>query len=82
MQTIKNMDSPLASKKQNPHDRLVRLQELQHTVGYSKASIYAKVKSGEFPLPIKLGGRASAWLLSEVEAWIDSRVRLSRGVAA
>ena len=46
--------------------------------GFSSAKLYRDIKNGLFPRPIKLGvgNRAGvAWLSSEVEAWIESRVR-------
>jgi len=30
---------------------------------------------GEFPKAIPLGGRAVAWLESEVDEWMESRIR-------
>ena len=42
----------------------------------SRANIYRLVKSGEFPAPVKLGLRASAWVGAEVDAWIAQRIEL------
>ena len=32
------------------------------------------IKDGTFPAPIKLGPKASGWLVSEVQNWIAERV--------
>ena len=32
------------------------------------------MQQGRFPKPIKLGKRGSAWLVSEVDAWLQSRI--------
>jgi predicted DNA-binding transcriptional regulator AlpA len=32
-------------------------------------TLWRKVKSGEFPAPVKLGPNSTAWKLSDVEAW-------------
>lgn len=39
--------------------------------------IFKLIKDGAFPKPIKLG-RSSRWLKSEVEAWLQERINLSR----
>jgi prophage regulatory protein len=37
---------------------------------------------GEFPKPIKIGLRSSAWLENEVRDWIRERILESRGIAS
>lgn len=39
------------------------------------------VKDGQFPGQIKLGPRASGWLESEIDNWIDQKVAVSRSRA-
>ncbi len=53
--------------------KLLRLPEVIKKVGLGKTSIYGRVKSGDFPSPVKLGGgRAIAWKILDVEAWINA----------
>jgi prophage regulatory protein len=59
--------------------RLSRLPRLIQWVGLSRSSIYAMVACGKFPAPINIGERAVAWIDSEIEEWIRSRVEASRG---
>lgn len=40
-------------------------------VGLSAATIYRRIKAGEFPAQIKLGKHASGWLLSDISAWVS-----------
>lgn len=47
-------------------ERVIRLSELIGILKVSKSHIYAQVNKGNFPRPIKLGKRASGWLLSEI----------------
>lgn len=56
--------------------RLLRIKEVIKLTGLSKSYVYQLVKGNLFPKPIRLveGGTASAWLLSEVNAWIESRI--------
>lgn len=60
-------------------ERLLRLPVVKQRVGYSKSRIYYLVAEGRFPSPIAIGARASAWLESEIDAWIASRINDSRG---
>jgi predicted DNA-binding transcriptional regulator AlpA len=60
-----------------PADRLVTFHELKTITGipYSRASLWRMERRGDFPQRIKLSPRRSAWRLSELRAWIDSRPR-------
>lgn len=42
-------------------------------VPFSPATLWRKVKSGEFPAPVKLSSRVTAWRAEDVRAWIQSR---------
>lgn len=54
--------------------QLVRLPSVKSATGLSRSEIYRRIASGDFPKPIKLGERASAWAEHEVTAWIASRI--------
>ncbi len=58
----------------DPSKTLIRLPQVQAIVPYSRSTIYHLIAAGEFPPPVKLGPRASAWVKSEVEAWAESRI--------
>ena len=58
--------------------RFMRLPEVLALCGKSRSSIYAAIKKGEFPAPVKLSTRSSAWIRSEITAWAESRVKASR----
>lgn len=57
----------------------IRLPDVIEKTGWSRSSIYAAVTRGDFPKPIKLGLRASAWISSEVDSWVSQRIAASRG---
>jgi prophage regulatory protein len=60
-------------------DSLLRLPQVKALVGYrSNSQIYALIKDGKFPAPVKIGVRAVAWTRREVEGWIAARVAASR----
>lgn len=52
-------------------DRLLRLRDVAFLVGLSKATIYRKLKAGEFPRPVA-SGASVRWKESEIGAWIAS----------
>jgi prophage regulatory protein len=62
----------------SPEIRFIRLPEVLALSGKSRSSIYAAIKKGEFPAPVKLSTRSSAWIRSEIAAWAESRVKVSR----
>ena len=65
----------MSEKTQN----LKRLPDVLNRVGYSRSTIYQLIAEGKFPKPISLGGRAVAWLESDIDAWIAARVESARG---
>lgn len=54
--------------------RLLRRGDVLARVGFSKSTLYALMKAGEFPKPRKLSANIVAWVESEVDAWIAARV--------
>lgn len=72
-----NISSPETAKKQ----RLIRLPEVRERVGLSDSYIYALQAKGLFPKSIKLieGGRASGYIESEIDAYVEDRINSSRG---
>jgi prophage regulatory protein len=59
------------------NQRIIRLPEVRELVGLGKTAIYDKIKTGEFPKPLKLG-RVSGWVESDVQAWINAQITASR----
>lgn len=57
---------------------LIRLREVLEICGKSRSSVYESIKRGEFPAPVKLCGRSSAWVKSEVIQWAEACIRASR----
>lgn len=54
--------------------KLIKMPQVRGNTGLSKSHIYALAQKGEFPKPIKLSERSSAWVESEVQEWIDNRI--------
>ena len=53
-------------------ERLIRLPEVIAQTGLNRNSVY---QIDDFPRPLKVGARASAWVQSEVQEWIQKRIR-------
>jgi prophage regulatory protein len=51
-------------------EQILRFSAVSEMTGLKRTAIYAKIKAGEFPLPVPLGKRARGWRRSEVEALI------------
>lgn len=60
-------------------DPLLTRQEVEKHLGLSRSALYANLRRGALPLPIKIGPRAIRWRQSELEAWLSERPR-ARGV--
>ena len=42
-------------------------------VPFSSATLWRMVKSGDFPAPVKLSERVTAWRIKDVREWMDTR---------
>ena len=72
-----------ASKnKQTENQRLIRRKEVQAKTGLGASSIYAMMKSGEFPQCLNLSERRVAWIESDIDKWIAERVANHRATSA
>lgn len=60
--------------------RFIRCPEVEHRTGKGRSTIYASIKRGNkrfdptFPTPIRIGPGSVAWVESEVDDWIKSRI--------
>lgn len=60
----------------NNRPQLVSLRTTMALVNASRSSIYRWIHNGSFPAPYRIGERAIAFKLSELEKWIESRPRV------
>lgn len=56
-------------------DPFIRRPEVCRITSLPSSSLTDLISRGDFPRPFKLGERMSAWKLSEVREWMDSRTR-------
>jgi len=62
--------------------KLLRMPEVKQRTGLSRSAVYVKMKARQFPDSIRIEPRITAWLESEVDAWIDAQVLANRGLSA
>ena len=62
------MDSNATAKK------FIVLPQVQEIVPYSASHIWRLERSGHFPQRVRLGGNRVAWLQSEVNSWVESKL--------
>jgi prophage regulatory protein len=55
------------------NDRILRFHQVSSLVGLGRTTIYAGIKAGTFPAPVKLSAHAVGWKASAIAAWIASR---------
>ncbi|MDG2539838.1 AlpA family transcriptional regulator [Dyella jiangningensis] len=55
-------------------NRFLRLTEVRSRTGLARSTIYAKVKLGVFPKPVKLGPLVAVWIEAEIEGWLEARI--------
>lgn len=58
---------------------IIRLPEVKQRTGLSRSEIYRREGLGLFPKRVTLGPRSVGWVSGEVQAWIEQRIRESRG---
>ncbi|EPT7062053.1 helix-turn-helix transcriptional regulator [Cronobacter turicensis] len=57
-------------------NRILRKKEVLHLTGISAPTMYRLIAKGSFPFSRSLtGGRAVGWLESDIQSWINSRVK-------
>ena len=57
--------------------KIIRLAEVLERTALSRTTIWRKVHSGDFPAPIVLGPNSVGWPEHEIEAWVQSRPRVT-----
>lgn len=56
------------------HQKFLRLADVQSRVPYSKSNLYRLMAEKKFPQRFKIGAKSVAWLESDIDDWIASRV--------
>jgi prophage regulatory protein len=62
-----------ADTAQEPDAFVRQAQLIPKRLPFSAATLWRMVAAGDFPQPVKLGPRITAWRLRDVERWIATR---------
>ena len=57
-----------------PDKKFIRLPEVMALTGCKRTFIYQKIQDGDFPKQVKIGVSGCAWVLDEIESWMDARI--------
>lgn len=59
-------------------EALLKLPEVIKRTSLCRSLIYQMMKGGEFPKNIPIYGRSVGWVESEIENWIQNRIKNAR----
>jgi len=54
--------------------KFIVLPQVQEIIPYSASHIWRLERSGQFPRRVRLGENRVAWLQSEVNSWVESKL--------
>jgi predicted DNA-binding transcriptional regulator AlpA len=65
----------------NQPKRILRFNQVQELIPFSRSYIYNLISQDRFPSPVKLieGGRGAGWWEHEIRAYVESRHKDTRG---
>lgn len=66
-----------ASASLAAQDRFLRIQQVSDMSGLARATIYQRMKLGQFPVQVRLGPKSVAWLASDINDWMQARLAAS-----
>ena len=53
---------------------LLMCEAVMARTGLAKSTLYAAIREGKFPAPLKLGARCARWHSASVEAWLAAQL--------
>ena len=63
---------------------ILRMKQLQERIGIRRSAVYYKLDKNSphhdpgFPCPVKISSRCIGWIESEINVWLESRIRATR----
>lgn len=55
-------------------EKFLSLDDVLERTALAKSTLYQRIRAGDFPKPVPLGGRAKRWIASEIDQWIADRI--------
>ncbi|MFP3680579.1 AlpA family phage regulatory protein [Pseudomonas sp. SIMBA_041] len=75
----RGMEHQMNTARNDDQIEFIRLPEVKKLVSLGTTKIYTMAKIGLFPKQVRLGGRAVAWIKSEVLQWSNDQIAAARG---
>jgi prophage regulatory protein len=70
---VTSMQNSLKADTDSSKKHFIRQKDLlMNVVPFSATTLWRKIKSGEFPAPIKLGPSITAWRGNDIDEWLNS----------
>lgn len=60
-------------------ERLLTIEQVAEVTTLSASEIGRRERKGEFPARIKLSPKRTAWVGSEIDAWVQAAIKTARG---
>jgi prophage regulatory protein len=57
--------------------KVIRMPVVIQYTGLARSTIYKKIAQKDFPKPFSLSAKAVGWLESDIQKWIDERIKQS-----
>ncbi|EFJ93866.1 transcriptional regulator, AlpA family [Escherichia coli MS 153-1] len=80
--TYNNRGQTMKENIETSVKRFIRVPDVLNRVGFSRTTLYERIKEGNFPDRVKIGPRCVAFVESEIDEWIEVTIRHSRQNAA
>ena len=59
----------------NIQQEFIRLNVVKEITSLSKSTIYRLISEGNFPKQVQIGKRAVVWVRSDINAWINQKLK-------
>lgn len=60
----------------NEPRQLLKIRQVMAVTCLARSTVYKYCSEHSFPKPIQIGSRSVAWVASEVQEWINQRVKV------
>ncbi|NOG32473.1 AlpA family transcriptional regulator [Halomonas sp. TBZ9] len=64
----------MTDTNETQYQQLLRRNTVLERCGMSTSTLYRLMDQQQFPQPVRIGGRAVAWVESEINEWIEKRI--------
>ena len=59
---------------------ILRWPAVKDRIGLCRSRVYQLIEAGKFPKQIKISERATGWLESEINQWIEERIKAREAI--